>query len=185
MIDMATRSKVDQLPETLRERIAGLLREGVTLDAIMGVLDGLGVTEISRSSLGRWAARQSAWRDRLTRSRETARMLVQETGKDEGRTAQANLEMMQELVLQTLIATGEGEGATLDAKTMATLARMLDDLAAAQRKQQDFVVKIRDEAEARAKKAAAGAVERVGRERGLSAETVQAIRAQILGVKAA
>ena len=59
------------------------------------------------------------------------------------------------------------------------LARTLKDMAQANRLDQDFETKVRE----RIQKETVKAVEDVTREAGLSAETVEAIKSRILGVK--
>jgi len=100
-----------------------------------------------------------------------------------GVTAQLNLELMHSVIFD-LVAGGEnGEGVQIDAKEASFLAGALKDLAGARKTEADFVFRIRQETAKAVTAAAAKEVDAVGAQQGLTAQTVNAIKARILGVK--
>jgi hypothetical protein len=65
---------------------------------------------------------------------------------------------------------------------VALMAEAVQRLTTASRQNVEFVARVEDRAAAKAKAGAARAAEAVAREKGLSADTVRAIKASILGV---
>jgi len=183
---MARPSSIDRLPDQVREQIGALRRQGSTIDEIMAKLGELlaGAETPSRSALGRHVKRIDVLGDRIRASREMANALVDRLGDDgENKMLRLNAELLQSALMDLLVSE-DGEPVTLEAKDAAFLATALQRIAGATKTDADLTLKIREEAERKAKVAAVKAAETVGRERGLSSDTIQAIRAQILGVKA-
>ena len=89
--------------------------------------------------------------------------------------------MLRKLVydhLEAQLLEGEdGEG--LDNQGVFFLAKSLKEMSQAARLEQDFEAKVRE----RVQKETVKAVEDTAREAGLSAETVEAIKGRILGIK--
>ena len=82
----------------------------------------------------------------------------------------------------------DGDGAAALAgnpEGVMMLAKALDHLSKASKTNVDFIRLAEERAATRAKKEAAVAVEAVARERGISGETLEAIKAGIFGVRAA
>ena len=67
----------------------------------------------------------------------------------------------------------------------AVTAESIDHLARASKSDTELTLKLREEVERKTKAAAVKAAETVGRQKGLTADTIAAIKSQILGVKAA
>ncbi|WP_418978341.1 phage protein Gp27 family protein, partial [Bilophila wadsworthia] len=88
------------------------------------------------------------------------------------------VQTLRDLVFDHLAARVE-EGDVDDPKALMALARTLKDMAQANRLDQDFEAKVRE----RVQKETVKAVEDTAREAGLSAETVEAIKGRILGIK--
>jgi hypothetical protein len=177
-------SSVKLLTKELRELISDLHDGGVTLDQILAKLRELGVDSISRSALARYTVDIDKVGERLRRSRDMAEVLVKGLGKaPESQTAQLNLELMHSALFDLLAGGEDGEGLQLDPKEAAFLAGALKDLAGAQKTQADFVFKVRQETAKAVKTEVATAVDSIARQQGLTAETVMAIKAKILGVK--
>jgi len=181
---MSRKSTIKLLPSPLRDLINDLLQKEVTLDEIMAKLRELGVEGVSRSSLGRYAFDLNKIGERMRRSRDVAEALTQKLGEaPESQTAQLNLELMHSVIFD-LVAGGEnGEGTQLDAKDAMFLAGALKSLSGARKDEADFVFRIRQEAAKAMAAEAARQVDSVGAQQGLTAETVNAIKAKILGVK--
>lgn len=177
-------SKIGRLPAEIREQIAGLRRDGRTIDEIMDKLRELGVPAAempSRSGVGRWAKQASAIVDEMRRQREVGEMLVARYGEPgDTRTARVNIGLAQGL-LTRLMFTEEGQVATLDAKEAMFLASAISSLATANKADTERDLKLQHQAEKRAMAAAAKAAEAVGRRAGLSADLLDQIKAGIFG----
>lgn len=187
---MPRKSTVRRLPPELREQIGALLEQGRTLSEITAHLNQLGA-EVSRSALGRYKQHLDKVGEKLRRSREVAEALVAKLGNaPESKALRLNVEMMQGAILDLLIKLneeGEGDDAakaiTLDPQGAMLLGKALDHLSRASKADAELVGKIREQAEAAARKAAAETAVTAARKGGLSAESADAIRREILGIK--
>jgi hypothetical protein len=189
---MARPSTIARLPSEIREAIGRLRDQGRTLDEILTHLQGMEVT-VSRSALGRHVQQMDKVGERLRRSRAISETLVRQLGDaPESQTARLNIEMMHSFLFDFLASAEEGaedgsEAALAhvrDPKSVALMAEAVQRLTTASRQNAEFVARLEDRAAAKAKAGAARAAEAVAREKGLSAETVRAIKASILGVAA-
>jgi len=186
---MVAISTVKRLPREIREEIHRLLDTGQTLDAIVGHLRGMGVSEVSRSALGRYKKNFDAVVERVRRSREIADVLVRQFGsEDESKSMRANIEMMHGIVSDMLMQIGDGEDedgesrpVLLEPKAAHDLAKALDHLARAKRHDQDAILKARDEASNAATRKAAQAVTSAGKKSGVSGEAIDAMVQAVLG----
>jgi hypothetical protein len=190
---MSRPSSVDQLPEEVRAKIGQLRQLGWTIDQILEHLSGLVDRAPSRSALGRHIKGLDALGERMRRSRHVAEALVRELGDaPESRTARLNIELLHSAVLDLFMRAADGEDGS-DAEGVAALAgnpegtmmlaKALDHLSRASKTNVDFVMAAEKRATERAKKEAAVAVETVAKERGISGDTLEAIKAGIFGVK--
>lgn len=176
-------SSIDKLPEELRSLIGDLRQQGVSIDDILEKLRELGA-DVSRSALGRHVKGLAEVGEQLRRSREIATALVSRFGEDaDNRVGRLNIELMHGLVMQAITASVEGEdGAsvpvTFNAEETMFLARSLQSLASAQKIDTDRLLKVRTETA----KEAAKAVETVGKAKGLTKETMDAIKHAVLGI---
>lgn len=182
---MASRNKpssIDRLPETVREAIAGLRRQGRTIDEILDHLRSLDV-EVSRSALGRHVKSLAEIGESLRRSETMAKFIVEKFGEEtDDRVGRANMRILQGALLEILTEEriGEdGEPVTLSAEEAKSISLSLQRLVAAQR--MDAERQLRMEAEF-ARRAAAK-VDKLGKQLGWTADTATRVREQILGVK--
>jgi len=187
---MVRPSTIARLPGEIREAIGRLRDQGRTLDEILNHLQGMEVT-VSRSALGRHVQQMDKVGERLRRSRAISEALVRQLGDaPESQTARLNIEMMHSFLFDFLASAEEGaeEGSEAalahvrDPKSVALMAEAVQRLTTASRNNADYVARLEDRAAAKAKAGAARAAEAVAREKGLSADTVRAIKASILGV---
>jgi uncharacterized protein YukE len=186
-------SSIDKLPAEIREAIGRLRQHGKTLDEILEHLRAMEV-EVSRSALGRHVQSMEKVGERLRRSRAVSEALVRQLGDaPESKTARLNIELLHSFLYDFLASAedaAEGADVNLAAevlknpKAMALFAEATERLTKASRHNADFVAKVEERAEARGKRDAAKAVEQVAKEKGISADTLAAIRAGIFGVKA-
>lgn len=182
---MARMSSIAKLPPEIREEIGRLRLAGQTIDDILDHLRSMpAAVDVSRSALGRHVQNLDKYEEMIRQSRGLSEALVEKMGDaPESRVARFNIEMMHAVMMRMML-TEEGKPAQFSPEEMMFLGRMLKDLASAKKTDVEALQKIEERAAARARTEAATAAESVAKERGLSAETVQAIRAQILGVKA-
>jgi hypothetical protein len=175
---MPKKTKIEKLPPDVRELISRLRERGRTLDEIMVKLQELDV-DIARSTLARGLAKIDKIGERLRETRQIADALVAKFGeRDDNKMLQLNIELMMPAIMQLLTPPDDGTDVVLDAEGAMFLATALQRLSKAQaddsarqlKEQQNFAVK--------AAKAAAEEAEA----RGLTADTVAAIKAAILGV---
>lgn len=190
---MGKPSSIDPLPDEIKSEIGRLRLQGCTIDAILAHLRTMhGVTSVSRSAMGRHVKGLERVAEQIRRSREVATALVQQLGDaPESETARLNIEIMHSAILDLKMRVADGEdvaagGAAAlagDPEGIMMLSKAIDHLSKAQKNTADFAEKIEKAAEARAKREAAASVDAVGRERGISADTVAAIKAHIFGVR--
>lgn len=177
---MPRQSTIKRLPMKVRDRIGQLLDQGRTLDEIMDHLAAMEV-EVSRSALGRYKQHIDKVSERIRRSREVAEALVRNFGEaPESKTARLNIELMHGVIQDILSQAPEGEDnegvtLTLDPKDAMMLAKGLDHLASASKKDADLLDKLKEQA----RKEAAEAVDAVAEKQGLSQEARAAIRAEL------
>lgn len=178
---MGRKSSLRRLPPEILQEVNRLLSEGrFTLAEILEHLRGMGIETVSRSALGRQKQKIDKIAAKLRQSREMTEALVKEIGPSvvEGQQGRLLVQTLRDLVFDHLAARVE-EGDVDDPKALMALARTLKDMAQANRLDQDFEAKVRE----RVQKETVRAVEDATREAGLSAETVEAIKSRILGVK--
>lgn len=183
-------SKIDRLPEEVQTLIGKLRRNGRTIDEIMAKLgeldlDALGIAPDdlpSRAAIGRHVQELDAMAEEMRRQKTIAEAMV-ERGlvMDQGQTAKLNIALAHGL-LTRLMFTGN-QPATLDAEEAMFVARSIQSLASAAKADTDRELKVRAEVAKETKAASAKAAETIAREKGLSADTVAAIKASILGVQ--
>jgi hypothetical protein len=190
---MPRASSIDQMPEGIRSEIGRLRTQGVTIDGIIEHLRQLHGAAPSRSALGRHIRGLDKLGEKMRRSRDVASALVRELGDaPESTAARVNIELIHTAVLDLFVRAGEGEmidgdGAAALAgnpEGVMMLAKALDHLARASKTNVDFIAAAEARAAARAKTEAASVAETVARERGISGDTIEAIKRGIFGVKA-
>lgn len=188
-------STIDRLPKEVRELIGSLRQDGRTIDEILGKLKELQL-EVSRSALGRHVKSLDVVGERMRRSRAMATALVDRFGDEpDHKLTRLNIEMMQGAVFQILIAAAEagdqggnaegGDPVTLSPQDVGLMAKALGDLTRAAKIDTDRLMKVQAEAREQMAKEAAKAVDQVAKRQGagLTRETIEAIKAEILGIR--
>jgi hypothetical protein len=172
-----SRSSIRQLPDELRKEVDRLLADGRhTIRDVTQHLRSLGA-DVSKSAVHRYSQdfEQVAADIRLTREMAVAigRELSDVPEGDSGRLV---IESLQALLLRARKQLADTD--TLDVPHLAALSRAAKDLQTALKSSVDTEIKVRE----RAARDAAKAAEEVATEQGLSAPTVEAIKARILGI---
>lgn len=176
---MGRRSTVAALPKELLERCHALIREGYTIEEILGALQGMGA-EVSRSAVGRYVKSARETFEKYRQAQEVAKVWVDkleaEPAGDVGRLLP---EMLRTVAFQTLSSMGEGE-ADVKPKDIMLLAAAIRNIADTTKTNVGVELQLR---KLRAElKTVAAEVEGAVRQAGLSEDTVERIKARILGV---
>jgi hypothetical protein len=182
------RSSVDLLPNDVKDALVRKLKIGYsTLDQALEWLAEQGF-EISRSALGRFSKRYDRLAAKMKRTDEVTRAFVQELGAEpEGDQGRLLARMLETVVFDHLDARLDDEdededkadeGKVAKAQDLMFLARALKDIGAAKKGAIDLTVQIRQQA----LKDAATAAEKSLKNSGITKETIEQIKASILGV---
>lgn len=103
---MARPSKVDRLPQEIREAIGNLRRDGRTVDEILAHLRSLGVgkEEVSRTGLGRAVKKWDAFAARLNDSRAAADAIMSriEAPDADDRVARLNIQSLHASLMELM-----------------------------------------------------------------------------------
>ena len=180
---MSRPSSVDRLPDEVKAEIGRLRGNGHTIDEILAALRELDGVEVSRSALGRHIKGMEAIGRKLRQSRDVAEAMVRQLGDaPASKTAQLNIQLVHSALLDFMMpGEADAPAAEVDADALMKLAKALDHLTRSSKTDAEFVKQVELRAEARAQKAAADTAVVVARQQGLSADTIAAIRAGILG----
>jgi len=181
-------SKVDKLPDPIRQQVARLIAANVTLDEIVAQLkqleadSGIAFDMPSRSGLGRYAERLRAAQDRIKRSRAMGEAFGQVLGDNPDEVSRANIQMLQTMIMELMTAveeTDEGETRSVlyAAKDVEKLAKSLQMLAAAQKTDQERYLK----AKAEFAKEAAARVDAVADAEGWTPDTKKRVWDAMIG----
>lgn len=169
-------STIDRLPEEVREEISRLRRHGRTIDEILDKLRELLAEDQqpSRSAIGRHIKKVEVLAERAKRADAIADRLVgtiKEGGED--KLMRANAKLLSEGVFELLSAVEDGEAVTLDPKDAKALSETLRNISTAQKNHAEFVVRVRREAEAEAKKKLSEAVATGGFDQEMAVKALQ------------
>lgn len=184
---MARRPAITYLDGDARARIDRFLAEKQrTVDEFHAFLTETLGLEISRSAGHRYMRDYDAVASRMRESRNAAAALAQEIGADnlQGKQGRVLIEMFQTLVQDGLLQRlGDDGSEGVSAKDAMMLGRAIKDVLSASKIDVDRETKIREEARRKARQEAAQDVEKSAGQLGLSRDTIQGIKASILGVE--
>lgn len=173
---MGRKSSIRKLPEELRAELDRLLRDGKhTLVEITAHLRSLGAG-VSKSAVHRYSQDFEALASDIRIAREMAQAIGQELEGVDGDAGRLAIESLQALLFRARRQLSDA--GDIDIESFGLLARATKDLQAALKSNVDTELKIRE----RAARDAAAAAERVASEEGLSASTIDSIKASILGI---
>ncbi|SON55804.1 hypothetical protein HDIA_2263 [Hartmannibacter diazotrophicus] len=182
---MGRPSKVDRLPDAVREAIADLRRQGRTIDEILAHIRDMGVAsdDVSRSGLGEHIKEIDALAKEAQKDRAIAEAVVARFGEEaEDKVFRGSVEMLQGLIFRMTVAMRQGDVMDLSAGDMMFLSRAMNSLAAASKIDTDRAAKIEARAIEKAKREAVAEVEKAAGECGMSQETVDVINRRIAGI---
>ena len=158
----------------IRAAVDAAIARGCTIDAIKEMLDAMGA-EISRSAVGRHAAKYNDIAERQRDIRAAADAFASEFGNAEDNQSRLMLQLVTTLITQNVMDIGGGELSAMDLNFLANAAK---NAIGAAKIDDDRRLKLRKEAMAEAATAATSAAKRAG----ASAETINLIRAEIMGI---
>lgn len=186
---MPRASSIEQLPPDILEQLQALLRDPriSQLDAterINAVLADKGEELVSKSAVNRYAVRMDQVGERLRQSRAVAEMWIAKLGaQPQGQLGHLINEMLRTLAFDLTLKLQDGE---IDAESLPGLIDMLKHLSLSVMRLEKAAsenVKREQDIREQARAEAADMAEKVAKQGGLSAESVQELRRAILGVK--
>jgi hypothetical protein len=175
---MGRKSSITKLTPEVRAELDQWLVEGRhTIQEVVEHLESLGC-KVSWSAVQRYNVQLEDVARDIRMSREMAQAISRELADvPDGDNGRLVIESMQALLLRVRMQMAQGEEVSV--KEVAAISGAVRDLQAALRMNVDTEMKIRD----RVAKEAAEAVVDVGTERGVSTETINAIKERVLGIR--
>lgn len=177
-------STIDKLDTEIRELIGKLrMDQGWTIDEIQQRLVAMGQS-VSRSALGRHVRTLQDISAEMREAQAMATALAREVGDaDQSRMLDVNAQLLQANMFKLMLAANEddGEGVQLSAKDAKAFADALRSIALTRKTDLDLVERAEKRATERAKVEAADKATTAARSKGLSKDTVDAIRRAVLG----
>lgn len=179
-----TPSSIDRLDPEIRALIGTLrIDRGWTIDEIRARLVEMGQSDVpSRSALGRHVRGLADVSADLRETQIYAEALAREAGgKGGSQLLDMNSQLLQANMFKLMLASKDGEGVQLSPKEAKEFSEALRNIALMRKTELDVVERAEKRATATATKAAAENAVTAARSRGLSKETVEAIRFAVLG----
>lgn len=181
----STPSTIDKLAPEIREMIAELrIDRGYTIDEVRNAL----IKEIgkeqapSRSALGRHVRGLQDVAADLKESQVYAEALAKEAGGKTGsQLIDMNSQLLQANMFKLMLAEQDGEGIQLSTKEAKEFSEALRNVALMRKTELDVVAKAEERAALKARAAAADKATTAAQSKGLSQDTVDAIRKAVLG----
>jgi hypothetical protein len=176
------RPKIAGLPDEVRAQLdKELVARGFSgYDALETWLHGLGI-HIGKSSIHRYGQNLERKLSAIKASTEAAKLIAAEAPDDADQRSGAVMSMIQTEIFEVLVSLQELEDEDADplkrAKLLSTLAKNVATLSRASVHQKRHEIEIRGKTAAAADKVAS-----LAKKGGLSADTVNAIKSEILGI---
>ena len=184
-------SSIELLPAEVREALHGWLRDPAitkteATERLHALLDEIGHPELkpSRHAVNRYDLKMRKVGERLRQSRQVAEMWIAKLGAaPQGQVGHLVNEILRTLAFDLSITMQRGD---IDPEEAPAVAKMLRDMAVAMEKLEKAAsenVKRTEEIRRQEREAAAEKAAKVARKGGMSRDTIEAIRAEILGVR--
>ncbi|MBP2848745.1 DUF3486 family protein [Dickeya oryzae] len=179
---MARRSTIDKLPDDVRRWLDRALTDAdfSGYQLLETALREKGYS-ISKSAIHRYGQKIERRFATIKASTEAARLLTEGAADDQDARSEAIIALVQTELFESIVnlqeATEEGLDAAERIGLLSSAAKNIATLARASVNQKKFRLEVQARAEA-----AAANVEKIARKGGLSADAVQALRREILGI---
>lgn len=181
----STPSTIDRLDPEIRELIAQLrIDKGFTIDEIRAALvKVVGEERVpSRSALGRHVRGLAEVSADLRETQIYAEALAREAGGKSGnQLLDMNAQLLQANMFKLMLAEREGEGILLTPKEAKEFSEALRNVALMRKTEQDVIARAEQRAAEKERLASADKATSAARAKGLSKDTVDAIRKAVLG----
>ncbi|MDR2733379.1 MAG: DUF3486 family protein [Spirochaetota bacterium] len=183
---MGQKSAVDKLPENLRAKLIAMLRNpAVTQAEIVDAINAdAGEQLLSKSSMNRYAQKMKRFAEKNRQAQEIAEIYIEKYGSDDRqKLGKITNEQMRVAIFDLMgefdeIREAPDMKVTDAVDILYKIARSLRELEAAEKLNAERTDAIRKSALAEA----AEAVDRTAKGSGLSADTIEKIKTQILGL---
>lgn len=171
------KSSIDTLAPAIKTAVNGAIREGrATIDEIVAIINAMG-GEASRSAVGRYVQAQNVQLGKYRQAQEIAKVWVEKIGSEpEGDVGRLLIQMLRTVSFNTISNMDE-----VDPQDLMFLSKAIKDISSADKTMVDREAAVRKLVAAQVVKAAEEVTKTV-RQAGMSAETVDLIRSQILGI---
>lgn len=178
---MGRKSSITRLDPRIQEAVGEAIRDGrATIDEILLLIREMG-GEASRSAVGRHVKSAHQAMKQWTQMKELhtiwAGKLKDEPDSDMSRLL---LEIMKTLAFKTMADLGDEDAAAASPMDLMLLGKMLDHVTRAQKISVDQALKLQKEFATEAAKK----TEQLAKKKGLSTDTVEMIKREILGIGA-
>ncbi len=190
--DMAKRSTVDLLPPEIKAELQAWLQDPritqlEATDRANSLLASMGMPErVTKSSVNRYAVKMEEVGQKLRQSREVAQMYISQVGAaPQGQTGLLINEMLRSMAFELSLKLQDAD--VEDPESMSATIDQIKNLSLTmQRLEQSATINVKREDDIRRqeRERAANEVSRIAKKGGLSADTVQVLRRQILGIAA-
>lgn len=187
---MGRKSTISRLPVEVKAFIEGHLAEGrLTLDELIAALrerfpshDGAGELP-SRAAVHRYGQKLERRLSAIRASTEAAKLIQAQAGDDEDARSEALTALVQTELFEAILSLQEADDPEADpGERVVLLSKAAKDIATLTRASYGLK-KFQTEVRQRAETAAAN-VEKIAKKGGLSAESVDQLRREILGIAA-
>jgi hypothetical protein len=170
-------SSITQLDPSIKEAVDAAIREGrLTIEQIVKLIVDHG-GDASRSAVGRYVKNNKERMEEYRQAAQTAAVWVDKIGKEpDGDVGRLVLEMLRMVAFRSISSIDEAAP-----EDLMFLAKAMKDIAGADKLVVDREINVRKLVAAQAAKVA-GDVAKTVKKAGLSDATIEAIRAQILGI---
>lgn len=184
---MGRKSKLSQLAPEVKAHIESRLAEGrMTLDQLIADLrarfpEQAQAGELpSRSGIGRYGQKLQRRMEAIRASTDAAKLIRESAGDDEDARSEALTALVQTELFEAILMLQEADDETDPGDRVAMLSAAAKNIATLTRSSV-VLKKYQAEVRERAQEAAAN-VEKIAKKGGLSADTVEQLRREILGI---
>lgn len=180
---MGVRSSIEQLPPPIKAAVDDAIKAGASIDSIVETIRALG-GDASRSAVGRYSQKYAQLAAQHRQMVSVAQSFGREFGEEGDLQVRLMNQMLTSVVTRVIMPIAAGDDPDLTGKELSNLARAVKDATSSSKIDVEREARIRDEATKRAREQAAVDAADTARKAGASQETIDRIKASILGIAA-